>query len=60
MSDNLNIERPAYGYFCEVKVHDSARPKPVTEIPVYADVPDSLPKDAPKPAAKYGGRQIFT
>lgn len=59
MEDNLNLERPPYGYFCEVKVHDSARPKPMTEIPVYSDLPDSLPKDADKPPAKYGGRQIF-
>lgn len=60
MLDNLNLERPAFGYFCEVKVHDSARPKPESPTPVYGDLPDSLPKDYPKPAAKYGGRQMHT
>uniref|UniRef100_A0A1B6LLR8 NADH dehydrogenase [ubiquinone] 1 alpha subcomplex subunit 8 n=1 Tax=Graphocephala atropunctata TaxID=36148 RepID=A0A1B6LLR8_9HEMI len=59
MLDNLNLERPPYGYFCEVKIHDSPRPKPDdSKIPVYSDTPPSLPEDRPKPLAKYGGRQI--
>ena len=28
MLDNLNIERPYFGYFCEVKVHHTDRPRP--------------------------------
>ncbi|KAF5306485.1 hypothetical protein FQA39_LY08891 [Lamprigera yunnana] len=57
MYDNLNIERPYYGYFSEIKVHNSKRPKPEPEKPaVYADAPVRLPEDAEKPPAKYGLR----
>ena len=28
MLDSLNIERPYFGYFSEVKVHHSERPRP--------------------------------
>uniref|UniRef100_A0A1B6FYM2 NADH dehydrogenase [ubiquinone] 1 alpha subcomplex subunit 8 n=1 Tax=Cuerna arida TaxID=1464854 RepID=A0A1B6FYM2_9HEMI len=59
MLDNLNLERPPYGYFCEVKIFDSARPKPEPpKKPIYSDFTPGLPGDAPKPPAKYGGRQI--
>merc|ERR1711902_63335 len=30
MKDNMNIERPHYGYFSLVRVHDTKRPKPLT------------------------------
>ncbi|KAK4884833.1 hypothetical protein RN001_001104 [Aquatica leii] len=55
MQDNFNMERPYYGYFSEVKVHQTSRPKPAPEPPaVYSDTPDSLPEDVDKPPAKYG------
>ncbi|XP_046743654.1 NADH dehydrogenase [ubiquinone] 1 alpha subcomplex subunit 8 isoform X2 [Diprion similis] len=58
--DNLNIERPSFGYFCEVKVHDSPRPKPPAEPKaVYPDAAPKLPDDAPRPPARYGARSIF-
>jgi hypothetical protein len=28
MLDNLNLERPYFGYFSEVKVHHTERPRP--------------------------------
>ncbi|XP_054277340.1 NADH dehydrogenase [ubiquinone] 1 alpha subcomplex subunit 8-like [Macrosteles quadrilineatus] len=59
MVDNLNLERPHYGYFCEVKVHDSPRPKPEAEVRVYADTPDKIAIDSPKPPGKYGSRNMF-
>lgn len=56
--DKLGIERPPYGYFAEVKIHDTKRPKPVETLPEYETTP-SLPPDAPKPKARFGGRWIW-
>lgn len=57
MIDNLGIERPYYGYFTEVKVHKTARPKPIDEGPtVYPDATPYLPEGIEKPPAKYGLR----
>lgn len=57
MLDNYNIERPYYGYFTEIKVHKTCRPKPLPEPPtVYEDATPGLPPDAEKIPAKYGSR----
>ncbi|KAJ9592991.1 hypothetical protein L9F63_015361 [Diploptera punctata] len=57
MKDNLNLERPSFGYFCQPKVHDSKRPKPEPKKPeVYADYTPYLPDDYPRTPAKYGAR----
>lgn len=57
MFDNLNMERPEFGHFARAQVHDSPRPKPEpTPKPVYDDLPNKLPEDYPKPAAKYSTR----
>lgn len=57
MLDNLNIERPAYGYYCRVKVHHTDRPEPPKkEKIVYPDAVPALPDDYPRPPAKYGSR----
>ena len=57
VSDNLGIQRPPFGYFCEVKVHDTKRPKPEPKKPdVYPDYTPYLPDDYPRPPAKYGSR----
>lgn len=51
------MERPEYGYFCRVKVHDSARPPPPPKEPAYyPDATKRLPDDYPKPEAKFGSR----
>uniref|UniRef100_U5ETN5 NADH dehydrogenase [ubiquinone] 1 alpha subcomplex subunit 8 n=1 Tax=Corethrella appendiculata TaxID=1370023 RepID=U5ETN5_9DIPT len=58
--ENLQIERPEYGYFCRAKVHDTDRPKPpVKEKAVYPDATPGLPEDYPKPPAKYGSRFLW-
>lgn len=55
--DNLQIERPDYGYFCRAKVHDTKRPKPLApEREEYPDATPGLPADYPKQPAKYGSR----
>ncbi|CRK90926.1 CLUMA_CG004615, isoform A [Clunio marinus] len=57
MLDNLNLERPPYGYFCRVRVHHTDRPEP--EKPgkvVYADATPGLPDDYPRTPAKFGAR----
>ncbi|KAF2886515.1 hypothetical protein ILUMI_19658 [Ignelater luminosus] len=57
MVDNLGIERPYYGYFTEVKIHKTDRPKPIDEGPaVYPDATPYLPEGTEKPPAKYGLR----
>lgn len=37
--ENLKIERPSYGYFCEARVHDSPRPPPKAQYPNYPVTP---------------------
>lgn len=57
VQDNIGVERPDYGYFCRAKIHHTDRPaiapKPKT---LYEDATPYLPKDYPKPPAKYGSR----
>lgn len=51
------MERPEYGYFCRVKVHQTSRPPPPPkEKVVYPDAAPSLPEDYPKPEARFGSR----
>lgn len=58
--DNLNLERPGYGYFCRAQIVDSKRPKPAAPEPkVYEGVPHFLPPDVEKPPSKFGGRVFF-
>ncbi|KAL1140387.1 hypothetical protein AAG570_000319 [Ranatra chinensis] len=59
MLENMNLERPYYGYFCEVKVHDSKRPKPQPEIQIIPDPSPALPDEAPRYKSKYHGRSVF-
>ena len=59
--DNLNIERPYFGYFSEVKVHHTERPRPpgIMKPSDFPDRPDALPDDEPRPPAKFGNRKSF-
>jgi len=58
--DNLNIERPYFGYFSEVKVHHTERPKPPgIEKPEPVEAPTRLPEEAPRPPARFGNRAHF-
>lgn len=57
MLDNLNIERPYFGYFSEVKVHHTERPRPEGIMkPDYPDTPLPVPDDLPLEPAKFGKR----
>uniref|UniRef100_A0A6B2EIC7 NADH dehydrogenase [ubiquinone] 1 alpha subcomplex subunit 8 n=1 Tax=Phlebotomus kandelakii TaxID=1109342 RepID=A0A6B2EIC7_9DIPT len=60
MLDNMQIERPHWGYFSRVRIHDSERPAPPKkEKAVYPDATPGLPDDYPREPAKYGSRNIF-
>ncbi|XP_072937593.1 NADH dehydrogenase [ubiquinone] 1 alpha subcomplex subunit 8 [Epargyreus clarus] len=57
MLEKMNLERPPFGYFTEVRVHDSKRPKPLEEPKaVYPDATPALPEDAEKKPARFGSR----
>ncbi|CAH2056333.1 unnamed protein product, partial [Iphiclides podalirius] len=57
MLENLNLERPPFGYFCEPRVHDTKRPKPPVEPKaVYPDATPALPEGAEKKPARFGSR----
>ncbi|CAG4957907.1 unnamed protein product [Parnassius apollo] len=57
MLENLNLERPPFGYFCEPRVHDTKRPKPPAEPKaVYPDATPALPDDAERKPARFGSR----
>lgn len=56
MLQKLNIERPYVGYFTEIRVHKTDRPKPGPWIPrrEHKDERPSLPDDYPREDAKWG------
>jgi len=60
MMDNLNIERPHYGYHCLPKIHETDRPKPVEQKPAWMDNPKAnklkeLPANFPRDYQSWGG-----
>lgn len=58
--ENLKIERPPFGYFCEAKIHDSPRPKPPPEKPTeFPDALPPLPEGKPEHPAKFGSRMAW-
>ncbi|XP_004933256.1 NADH dehydrogenase [ubiquinone] 1 alpha subcomplex subunit 8-like [Bombyx mandarina] len=57
MLEKLNLPRPGFGYFCEARVHDTKRPKPLPEPKaVYPDATPALPEDAEKKPPRLGSR----
>lgn len=57
MLDNLEMDRPEYGYFCRAKIHQTDRPAPAKKLKkVYEDATPGLPDDYPRPPAKFGSR----
>ncbi|XP_063544723.1 NADH dehydrogenase [ubiquinone] 1 alpha subcomplex subunit 8 [Cydia strobilella] len=57
MLDKLNLERPAFGYFTEARVHHTKRPKPKEEPAlVFPDATPALPDDAERKPARMGSR----
>jgi len=61
MKDKLGMERPHWGYFCEPRVHETQRPRPMPELPpVYPDhLPDPPPDDIPRHPSRHQGRAMF-
>ncbi|XP_032521619.2 NADH dehydrogenase [ubiquinone] 1 alpha subcomplex subunit 8-like [Danaus plexippus] len=63
MQEKLEMERPDFGYFCRTRVHSSPTASPPAEPcpckPKYPDKTPSLPDDAPRPPARYGGRAYW-
>ncbi|OXU17705.1 hypothetical protein TSAR_010840 [Trichomalopsis sarcophagae] len=57
--DNMNIERPSFGYFCEVKIHDSLRTKPKSNVVMYPDAAVPLSPEEPLLSPKYNSRRIW-
>merc|ERR1712055_396492 len=54
--ENMDIERPDFGYFCRPKVHETTRPKPEGDAPLeFPDAPVPLP-DTDRKEAKHGSR----
>nr|CAD7424446.1 unnamed protein product [Timema monikensis] len=55
--NNLNLERPPFDYYNQVRVHVTPRPKPPPLKPdVFPDPTPKLPDDYPREPAKYGSR----
>jgi len=56
--EKLKMKRPPYGYFTEVHIHDSTRPKPPPEPPlVFPDaLPDPPSDDLPRVRGRQGSR----
>jgi len=59
MLDNLGLERPYYGYFSEVRVHHTERPRPEVTKPQYPDAPARVVEAEPEQASKFGSRKYF-
>jgi len=63
IQDNLGLERPYYGYFCEPKVIKTIRPRPTPEEALeFPNTPDELPANFPRKHAPYsegGSRSHF-
>lgn len=45
LAKKLNCKRPPFGYFCQVRVHESKRPKPIPFIPEFPDKTKHIPRD---------------
>ncbi|KAL0278254.1 UNVERIFIED_CONTAM: hypothetical protein PYX00_000121 [Menopon gallinae] len=57
--DNLGIERPPWGWACEVHVHNTKQKKPEPEVLEFPGAPQPhIPSGENKPA-KLGGRSMF-
>lgn len=58
VKNNMNIERPPFGYFCEAKIHNTSRPRPPPrdEPIIFPDSTPGLSQDVPREKAKYHNR----
>ncbi|CAG2163140.1 unnamed protein product [Oppiella nova] len=60
MTEKMGLERPPLGYFTQVRVHDTQRPKPSPTAPKFMDPTIGLPEDFPEQEAKYGWRHWWS
>jgi NADH dehydrogenase (ubiquinone) 1 alpha subcomplex subunit 8 len=56
MREKLGIERPPFGYFTQLRVHETSRPKPKGNAPEFKDPTIGLPSDFPREKPIYGWR----
>jgi len=45
MLKKFGMEKPPFGYFSQVRVHKSSRPKPPEYVPVFPEPSTRLPDD---------------
>merc|ERR1712025_384292 len=67
LKEKLDLDRPPYGYFGLIRVHDTTRPKPEEPRPTWLDDPrgegrraDVLPEDFPRTKKFAGPKFNFT
>ena len=58
LEKKLNIIRPPFGYFCQMRIHESKRPKPIPFVPEFPDKSKGIPRDYEgfKEPARHGTR----
>lgn len=59
MLRKMGMERPPFGYFTQVRLHDPERPRPEQRVPKYPDHTPALPSDFPIKPAIHGQRNWF-
>jgi len=61
MLQKMNAPRAPFGYFSQMRIHDTKRPKPAPYVPEFPDKAVGLPLDYPglKEPARHGTRFAF-
>ncbi|XP_015792427.1 NADH dehydrogenase [ubiquinone] 1 alpha subcomplex subunit 8 [Tetranychus urticae] len=54
MYRKLGMEKPPFGYFAQVRVHDPERPKPAKWVPEFPEPSGIVPHDMPEREATVG------
>jgi len=56
MTEKMGLERPPFGYFTQVRVHETSRPHPKPTAPEFTDPTIGLPEDFPRQKPIHGWR----
>lgn len=56
MDEKLGIKKPPFGYFSQLRVHDSARPKPKSYAVDFKDPTIGYDEDFEKKTSKLGNQ----
>lgn len=59
MNEKMGIKRPPLGYFTQLRVHETNRPKPKPTAPEFKDQTIGLPDEFPMEESKYGWRHYW-